>query len=93
MPAEPVRTTDVAALALDYGDRLIVGTARDMHHAISSRFFRATRLVGGRLPESVHDAVVTSAYGAVSGALRMSSGSVRALASRGAVSSSLPSTG
>lgn len=83
MPVEPARTTDVAALALDYGDRLIVGTARDMHRAVSSRMFKATRVVGGRVPESLHDAVVTSVYGAISGALRLSSGSVRALASRG----------
>jgi pimeloyl-ACP methyl ester carboxylesterase len=83
MPAEPARTTDVAALALDYGDRVIVATVRDVHQAVSSRLFRTTRLVGGRLPESLHDAVVTSVYGAVSGVLRVSSGSVRALASRG----------
>ncbi|WP_162891107.1 triacylglycerol lipase [Aeromicrobium sp. A1-2] len=83
MPVEPARTTDVAALALDYGDRLIVGTARDLHTAISRRGFRATRVVGGRLPESLHDAVVTSVYGAISGVLRVSSGSVRALATRG----------
>ncbi|MFC5679389.1 esterase/lipase family protein [Aeromicrobium endophyticum] len=83
MSAEPARTTDVAALALDYGDRLIVGTAREMHQAVARRVFRATRLVGGRVPEPLHDAVVTSVYGAVSGVLRVSSGSVRALASRG----------
>ncbi|MCW2841565.1 MAG: alpha/beta hydrolase [Aeromicrobium sp.] len=83
MTAEPARTTDVAALALDYGDRVIVGTVRDVHQAVSSRLFRTTRLVGGRVPESLHDAVVTSVYGAVSGVLRVSSGSVRALASRG----------
>ncbi|AWB91681.1 esterase/lipase family protein [Aeromicrobium chenweiae] len=83
MPAEPARTTDVAALALDYGDRLIVGTARDLHRAVSARFFRATRVVGGRVPESLNDAVVTSVYGAISGTLRVSSGSVRALAARG----------
>jgi triacylglycerol lipase len=83
MPAAPARTTDVAALALDYGDRLIVGTAREMHQAVASRVFRATRLVGGRVPEPLHDAVVTSVYGAISGVLRVSSGSVRALATRG----------
>jgi pimeloyl-ACP methyl ester carboxylesterase len=83
MPGEPARTTDVAALALDYGDRLIVGTARDLHRAISTRMFKATRVVGGRVPESLHDAAITSVYGAVSGALRISSGSIRALASRG----------
>jgi pimeloyl-ACP methyl ester carboxylesterase len=83
MPVEPARTTDVAALALDYGDRLIVGTVRDLHRAVSTRAFRATRVVGGRVPESLHDAVVTSLYGAVSGVLRLSSGSVRALSSKG----------
>lgn len=83
MPGEPARTTDVAALALDYGDRLIVGTAREIHRAVSTRMFRATRLVGGRVPESLHDAAITSVYGAVSGALRVSSGSIRVLASHG----------
>ncbi len=83
MSSAPARTTDVAALALEYGDRLVVGTVREMHHAISSRAFRATRLIGGRVPESLHDAVVTSVYGAISGGLRIGSGTVRALASHG----------
>ncbi len=83
MSAEPARTTDVAALALDHVDRLVVGTVRDVHRAVAARAFRATRLVGGRVPESLHDAVVTSVYGAVSGALRIGSGSVRALSARG----------
>ncbi|MCW2801583.1 MAG: alpha/beta hydrolase, partial [Aeromicrobium sp.] len=68
---------------LDYGDRLIVGTVRDLHRAVSTRAFRATRVVGGHVPESLHDAVVTSLYGAISGFLRLSSGSVRALSSKG----------
>lgn len=83
MPTEPARTTDVAALALDHVDRLIVGTARDLHQAVARRAFGATRAVGGRVPESLHDAAVTSLYGAISGFLRVSSGSVRALAARG----------
>lgn len=83
MAADPARTTDVAALALDYGDRLIVGTVREVHQAVAERAFRATRVVGGRVPESLHDAVVTSIYGAISGALRLGSGSVRALSARG----------
>lgn len=83
MPTEPARTTDVAALALDYGERLIVGTVRDVHQAISKRAFGATRTVGGRVPESFHDTVITSLYGAISGVLRLSSGSIRALAKRG----------
>lgn len=83
MPSEPARTTDVAALALDHVDRLIVGTIREMHQAVSARAFRATRVVGGQVPESLHDATVTSIYGAISGFLRISSASIRALASRG----------
>ena len=83
MPTEPARTTDVAALALDHVDRLIIGTIRDMHQAVATRAFRATRVVGGQVPESVHDTAVTSLYGAISGFLRISSGSIRALASRG----------
>lgn len=83
MPSAPARTTDVAALALEYGDRLLVGTIRDVHQAISSRAFGATRLVGSRLPESLHDAVVTSVYGAISGGLRVGGGVARALGSHG----------
>jgi triacylglycerol lipase len=83
MTVEPARTTDVAALALDYGDRLIVGTVREMHRAVSRRAFGATRFIGGHVPESLHDALVTSVYGAISGVLRISSGSVRALSARG----------
>lgn len=83
MSHEPARTTDVAALALDHVDRLIVGTVREMHQAVASRAFRATRVVGSRVPESLHDAVVTSLYGAISGTLRVGSGSVRALSARG----------
>lgn len=83
MTPEPARTTDVAALALDYGDRLIIGTMRDMHNAIAQRAFNSTRFIGGHVPESLHDAVVTSIYGALSGILRLSSGSVRALSARG----------
>lgn len=83
MTAAPARTTDVAALALDYGERLIIGTMRDVHAAVATRAFGFTRMIGGRVPESLHDAVVTSIYGAVSGGMRLSSGTVRALGTRG----------
>lgn len=82
-PAEPARTTDVAALALDQLDTLVVGTVRDVHLAVAGRAFGATRVVGSRVPEAVHDAVATSVYGALSGTLRLASGTVRALAARG----------
>ena len=83
MPTDPARTTDVAALALDYGNRLIVGTIRDVHQAVARRVFGATRVVGGRVPESVHDSFVSTVYGAISGALRLSSASIKGLATRG----------
>jgi triacylglycerol lipase len=83
MPSDPARTTDVAALAIDYGERLIVGTIRDVHQAVARRVFGATRVVGGRVPESVHDSFISSVYGAISGALRISSASIKGLASRG----------
>lgn len=83
MNRQPARTTDVAATALDYGERLIVGTVREVHQSIARRAFGATRVVGGRFPEHIHDAVATSIYGAVSGVLRLASGGVRAAAGRG----------
>ncbi len=77
------RTTDVAALAIEYGDRLVLGTVREVHGAIARRAFRATRIVGSRVPESVHDAIAGSIYGGISGALKISGNAARALAARG----------
>lgn len=77
------RTTDAAALALEYGDRLVLGTVREVHGAVARRAFGATRLLGSRFPESVHDAVAGSVYGGLSGALRLSGAAARSLASRG----------
>lgn len=81
--ATTARTTDVAALAFEYGDRLVLGTVREVHTAIAKRAFGATRLVGSRVPESVHDAIARSVYGAISGTLRLSGSAVRALAEHG----------
>lgn len=77
------RTTDVAALALEYGDRLVLATVRDVHAAVAKRAFNATRLVGSRVPESIHDAISASIYGSLSGALRFSGSTARAMAGRG----------
>ncbi|MFH7322054.1 lipase family alpha/beta hydrolase [Aeromicrobium sp. JJY06] len=77
------RTTDVAALALEYGDRLVLGTVRDVHAAVARRAFGATRIVGSRVPEAVHDAVAGSVYGSLSAVLRRSGGAARSLAARG----------
>lgn len=77
------RTTDAAALALEYGDRLVLGTVREVHGAVARRAFRATRLIGSRVPETVHDTVADAVYGSLSGALRLSGNAARSLASRG----------
>ncbi|MFO6451497.1 MULTISPECIES: lipase family alpha/beta hydrolase [unclassified Aeromicrobium] len=77
------RTTDVAALALEYGDRLVLGTVRDVHAAVARRAFGATRIVGSRVPEAVHDAIAGSVYGSLSAVLRHSGGAARSLAARG----------
>lgn len=83
MASQTTRTTDVAALAFDYGDRLIVGTTRDVHRAIAKRVFGATRLLGSRVPEAVHDSVSGRVYDTISGALRLSSNAARGLSARG----------
>lgn len=77
------RTTDAAALALEYGDRLVLSTVRDVHTAIAKRGFRATRLLGSRVPEAVHDAVAGSVYGSLSSMLKVSGRAARSLAERG----------
>ncbi|MCD9153731.1 lipase family alpha/beta hydrolase [Aeromicrobium duanguangcaii] len=77
------RTTDVAALALEYGDRLVLGTVRDVHTAVAHRVFGATRIVGSRVPEAVHDAVAGSVYGSLSRVLRASGTAARSMAARG----------
>ncbi|MET0469164.1 MAG: alpha/beta hydrolase, partial [Aeromicrobium sp.] len=77
------RTTDAAALAFEYGDRLVLGTVRDVHAAVARRAFGATRIVGSRVPEVVHDAIAGSVYGSLSAVLRRSGGAARSLAARG----------
>ncbi|CAN5356869.1 hypothetical protein BH09ACT10_BH09ACT10_11930 [soil metagenome] len=83
MDTEPARTTHSAALLLDYGDRLIVGTVRDMHRAIARQVFLPGRVLGLSAPETVHNTIASAVYGAISGTLRLSSAGARKLAARG----------
>ena len=80
---EPVRTTDSAALALDYADRLIMGAVRDLHLSVASRLLPASRLVGGSLPERVHSMSSNALYAGLSTTIRGSANGLRALARRG----------
>ncbi|MGH3358572.1 MAG: esterase/lipase family protein [Nocardioidaceae bacterium] len=77
------RTTHAAALALGYADRIVVRTARDVHRAVAGRAFGWTRVVGGPLPQRVHDTVADFVYGAVSTGLRGSQRALSAAAERG----------
>ena len=77
------RLTDSAAVVVDYADRLVVGTARDVHRSVASRVFTATRRVGSTPVERVHDGVSGAVYGGFSAVARGSSRGLRALARRG----------
>ena len=74
------RLTDSAALALDYADRLIVATARDVHRSAAARAFTATRPIGSAPIERVHDRATGAIYGGISAVARVASRGLRALA-------------
>ncbi len=67
------RVVDALALATRYVDELVVGTARDTHQAVADRAFaltnRGTRQAA-RVPQVVHDRVVSGVYGSIGFALR-----------------------
>lgn len=83
MPSTTARTTDVAALALECGDRWVLGSLRDTHLSLSGRLFAPVRGIGGRTPERVHDGLARAAYGGASTALRLGSAGARGLSRRG----------
>ncbi|RLV55166.1 hypothetical protein D9V41_12670 [Aeromicrobium phragmitis] len=83
MPSTTARTTDVAALALECGDRWVLGPLRDAHLSLAHRVFAPARSVGGRTPERIHETIARSAYGGVSAALRLGSAGARGLSRRG----------
>jgi len=81
-----VSTAAAAALAVEYADRLLVRTARDVHRAVSRRSFGLARRMTGSASAPVrlaHDAVSTGVYGAVSGGARVAGAALAAVDSRG----------
>ena len=72
-----------AALALEYGDQIIVRTVRDVHESIARRTFGYTRSIGGRVPEMIHDGLARAVYDGLSTSARLSSRALRSLAGRG----------
>ena len=83
MPPLQARTTDIAALAFEYGDRLVLGTVREVHRVVADRAFAPARAVGGRPAERVHDAVSGAVYGSISGTLHAASAGARAASPTG----------
>jgi len=79
----PARLTDSAALAVEYADRLLLATARDVHSSAAAKVFGATRALGAARVERSHDGVTGAVYGGVSTVARATSRGLRTLASRG----------
>lgn len=57
------------ALAAEYADRLVVGTVRDVHRAVSARTFAFVGPVGAPV-RLVHDGVSSAVFGLLSAGLR-----------------------
>lgn len=88
-PTSPVPATTpdgpglfgAAALAADYADDLLLGTAREVHRAIAGRVFGLTStLTGGaaRPTQVVHDAISAGVYAGLSAGLRAGGKALRA---------------
>lgn len=77
------RTTHTAALTLEYGDRLVLGTVRDVHRAVARRAFGFARRIGVRAPEVVHDAISGRVYEGLSLGFRGAGAAARAMGTRG----------
>lgn len=73
---QQVSTAAAAALAVEYAERLLVGTVRDVHHAVSSRWFDLTGPLG--LPARLwHDGVSGAVYGVLGAGLRATRNTLR----------------
>jgi triacylglycerol lipase len=78
----PASTATAASLALDYLDRLVVGTVRDVHHAVGRRSFRATGPVSTPV-RLMHDGISSSVYGILGASLRTTGAVLRRRDRRG----------
>lgn len=81
MPAEPdnhASNVSAAALAVDYADRLVLRTVRDVHRAVAARTFGRIGSVGVPVRQ-VHDRVSAGVYGVIGAGARVSGGGLRVL--------------
>ena len=76
--APPASRAEAAALAIDYADRLVLRTVRDVHRAIGAR---SLGLVGtAALPvRQVHDGVSGGVYGVIGAGVRAAGAALRVL--------------
>jgi triacylglycerol lipase len=72
----PPSTATAVSLALEYLDRLVVGTVRDVHHAVGRRSFRATGPVSTPV-RLMHDGISASVYGILGASLRTTGAALR----------------
>ena len=73
-------------LAGEYAEDLVVGTVRDVHHAVAKRVFALThRATGGRSRpvQAVHDGISTALYGGLGASLRATAAGLHAAERRG----------
>jgi triacylglycerol lipase len=75
-------TAGAGALAAEYAERLLLGTVRDVHRAVSSRVFRFTGPAGEPV-RVVHDGVSDGVYGLLSTTLRVGRARLRRADRRG----------
>lgn len=83
MVPDSARTTDIAALAFEYGENVLLEELRTRHARLAHRGFEATRVIGSRLPQRVHDSVSSTVYGSIASGLRAGTVISRELAKRG----------
>ena len=82
MNSSKIGLAGAGALAGDYADDLLVGTAREVHAAIARRVF-GSGTHGPRLTRTLHDGVSHAVYAGLSGGVRTVSAGLRAAERRG----------
>ncbi|MGH3316094.1 MAG: lipase family alpha/beta hydrolase [Nocardioidaceae bacterium] len=78
----PPSVASAASLGVEYLDRLVVATVRDVHHAVGRRSFRATG-AASTPAWLMHDTISGSVYGILGAGLRATGAALRRLDRRG----------
>jgi triacylglycerol lipase len=81
-PPPQASTAAALGLAAEYAERLLVGTVRDVHRAVSTRVFRWTGPASTPV-RLMHDGISSGLYGLLSAGLRATGSSLRRVDRRG----------